>query len=371
MATTLSSDVLDSTDDSIYKSPKLWKMAHTTLEHDGSRAIDWLECAMRADDRILLYVENILQQDAQALEDFLYSKGYKPRFDWYDEKETAVFFRETIVGITVAQWMTQMSPHIEQELVKLSVCGRPSISIGGAGTTTIPGVGSYSPNQQYRVYLEFLKPDNEGHSTILHSIPRVVLEVIAGQPRELAMRKVWEYLYYTDWEVHAVIVLAASYPLPLDSTFKAVIEVWRREPDGDLELDFPEEDCDSFEHDVPASAQYPSGASDLPNLFGLPGPTSGENPTWADVYVPEGQTHRIVQHSASVVVLDESLGDQVKLDNLAEDFTLQLSTFDFLRLCSKRQGARPAAMTPIPLGRLKQDLVYMLKDHRYFAKNNR
>ncbi|QRV88354.1 transcription factor tau subunit sfc4 [Ceratobasidium sp. AG-Ba] len=367
MTTVLSSDAPRVASDSVHKSPKLWRIAHTTLENDARKAVDWLKSAVDADDRILLYVENIPQQDAASLEVLLYREGYRPMFDWYCKDQTAIFYCRNLVGCATTAWLTEIGPQIQKELDEIAVCGRPVIWSAGSGTISIPGVGSYSPNQKYCFELRFESSNSEGESSIFHRFPKVVLEVIAGQPRELAMRKVWQYLHYSDGEIHAVIVLAASYPIPLDSTFKAVIEVWRREPTGDLDLDFPLEDCDAFEHDCRAPTQHPSEESRSPNLFGLTGTATDETPSWTDVFVPEGETSRIVRYSDSVVVLDESLDDQATLSDVVEEPALKLSTFDFLRVCSRHEEAALATMAPIPLTSLKKNLVYALKRHRHLA----
>ncbi|KAG9102121.1 hypothetical protein FS749_015704 [Ceratobasidium sp. UAMH 11750] len=292
-----------------------------------------IETLANQPDTFTAELESITLKDAEQLQQQFQARGIKFRFDWDAASSTAyVRMPSSLHSTTLGVWVHDVMRDVESQLQKIAPCGKPKLWDTKDSRCELADGSTREPDTGFLVY--------DGRLSVRpNTAPRVVIEFALTQQLRDVLLKAWKYLFTTKepYAVHAVVVCNVDNKTgPGGKKFrKLTVDVWVRKATGDIDVDFPMDDCEDDEN---GPAQAPPRPAAKPGLRG-----KGETrETQVDASgrmrtVPGEDGTMWRRNKEQIVVYDESLGaSQKPLE------PLKMDAYDFLRVCR----AKPDEVIP-------------------------
>ncbi|CAE7169826.1 unnamed protein product [Rhizoctonia solani] len=315
-----------------------------------------LSCILRWYDEDapgLLHLRNVDFKEFGNTLNELWKEGMKPRFDWDRSTGTVTIRSPSTFYEKAGVWVSGvLSDAINKKLEQVAICGRPFVVPGGSSEVMVGHspqvVMEYRSRVQPDQSLYLLQADKGGKRVQVQRLaPRIVLENSGTESRQYAIEKAFKYLYETGGAVQAVIIChMTNMRLSTPKPFKAEMAVWRRKKTGDVDKDYPLEQC--YHHG--ALKNHPTDHA----FFG--GSHSGTNtdtesntaclvsdsleyggnfdPVAREYYRIDpnsGEEQHIYRESPGWIMVYDEDGPEPQ-----EDPTIELGVYDILRVCYQR-----------------------------------
>ncbi|KAG8727654.1 hypothetical protein FRC10_005788, partial [Ceratobasidium sp. 414] len=296
--------------------------------------------------RPVVRISPIKLEEVEDLERELSKEGFKFRFDWDAKSSTALIRMPKLLhSAPLSTWASTIMPEIQRALDAAAVCGKCTLMSTGDSQCRLQDGSRLGPDAGFAIY------DNQQSSLDPHLTPRVVFESALSQSSSDVLKKAWKYLFKThkEYEVHAVVLCHMENPPPWSGKkmCRLTLEVWVREETGDIEIDFPLDNCPPASDDDQSTAEEgegeEAGAEPSPSDRGSSAGASSSHATWSSneatktndqtrFWFPDGEGPRMWRRNDRIIVVyDEAHGDK---QNTLPD--LEMDTYDFLRTCNTR-----------------------------------
>ncbi|QRV82049.1 hypothetical protein RhiJN_10064 [Ceratobasidium sp. AG-Ba] len=162
------------------------------------------------------------------------------------------------------------------------------------------------------------------------------------------VQKACRWLHHTDGSTRVVVIFSLTYPIPGTRDFKAVVEVWVREP---------------FDHIGTVPCQFltdEAAQNHIQPLATADGWIDGRLGAVGPAFTHNGLTIR-QRNTEPIVVFDEALGNAQPASP-----TLRLHVYDILYPCDRFPNGRVPVERQwinIPLGNVQRDLAVWFAEY--------